>query len=97
MEELERLRLAELEEDLSPGEKCERAMQAAINEAEAEVEVEVPEEYVCPLSTEIMREPVSCPSGITYERCWIERWLETEVTCPVTRKALNARQLFPNV
>lgn len=37
MEELERLRLAELEEDLSPGEKCERAMQAAINEAEAEV------------------------------------------------------------
>lgn len=37
MEEEERMRLAELEEDISPGEKCERAMQAAINEAEAEV------------------------------------------------------------
>jgi len=37
MDELARLRMEELEDDLSPGERCERAMQVAIDAAEAEV------------------------------------------------------------
>lgn len=36
---------------------------------------EIPEYFVCPLSQRIMRNPVICADGVTYEKVEIERWL----------------------
>ncbi|CAL5024599.1 unnamed protein product [Urochloa decumbens] len=53
-------------------------------------EVEVPCYLVCPISLDIMRDPVTIPSGITYDRDSIERWLLTAGTCPLTKQAVPA-------
>ncbi|OAY80479.1 E3 ubiquitin-protein ligase PUB23 [Ananas comosus] len=61
-----------------------------MEKVEVEVEVEVPSYFVCPISLEIMRDPVILPSGITYDRQSIERWIfaDGKTTCPVTRLPL---------
>ena len=35
-----------------------------------------PDAFVCPISFELMRDPVMCADGHTYERDAIERWLQ---------------------
>lgn len=35
-----------------------------------------PDSYVCPLSRELMQDPVQTADGHTYERSWIESWLQ---------------------
>lgn len=51
---------------------------------------EVPHYFLCPISLEVMRDPVTLATGITYDRASIERWLFSDghATCPVTRRAL---------
>ncbi|XP_043719067.1 E3 ubiquitin-protein ligase PUB23-like isoform X2 [Telopea speciosissima] len=53
-------------------------------------EVDVPSYFLCPISMEIMRDPVTVSSGITYDRDFIERWIFSSKnnTCPVTRQPL---------
>ncbi|XP_073006740.1 E3 ubiquitin-protein ligase PUB23-like [Typha latifolia] len=52
--------------------------------------VEVPAYFLCPISLQIMRDPVTLSTGITYDRDSIERWLFSgdHHTCPVTREPL---------
>ena len=40
--------------------------------ANLEDESDIPDEYICIMSGALMRDPVSCPSGQTYERIWTE-------------------------
>ncbi|KAL8549707.1 hypothetical protein ACS0TY_008519 [Phlomoides rotata] len=48
-----------------------------------------PEEFICPLSSRLMYDPVVIASGLTYERMWIQRWFdEGHVTCPKTNVKL---------
>ncbi|XP_062217399.1 E3 ubiquitin-protein ligase PUB23-like [Phragmites australis] len=62
--------------------------------------VEVPHYFLCPISLEVMRDPVTLATGITYDRASIERWLFSDghATCPVTRSALapHEREATPN-
>ncbi|WOL11879.1 hypothetical protein Cni_G20643 [Canna indica] len=53
--------------------------------------VEVPPYFLCPISLEIMRDPVTLPTGITYDRESIERWIFSgkHKTCPVTKQPLT--------
>lgn len=51
---------------------------------------------ICPITHEIMSDPVIAADGHTYEREGIERWFETHETSPVTREALESRRLLPN-
>ena len=37
--------------------------------------MEVPKAYICPISGDIMKDPVVDPEGNTYERKEIEEWL----------------------
>ncbi|RCV14800.1 hypothetical protein SETIT_3G007400v2 [Setaria italica] len=53
-------------------------------------EVEVPCYFLCPISLQMMRDPVTLPSGITYDRDGIERWLLTAGTCPLTKQPVPA-------
>lgn len=54
-------------------------------------EIEIPPFFLCPISLEIMKDPVTISTGITYDRDSIEKWLfsENNKTCPVTKQALN--------
>ncbi|KAH6559334.1 hypothetical protein KP509_1Z013500 [Ceratopteris richardii] len=56
----------------------------------------VPDDFRCPISLELMRDPVIVATGQTYERASIERWLEGHRTCPKTRAVLPHTILTPN-
>ncbi|XP_062204383.1 E3 ubiquitin-protein ligase PUB23-like [Phragmites australis] len=52
---------------------------------------------LCPISLQPMQDPVTAPTGITYDRCAIERWLAAgHDTCPVTGQPLSLANLTPN-
>ncbi|XP_062185288.1 E3 ubiquitin-protein ligase PUB23-like [Phragmites australis] len=53
---------------------------------EEQQQVEVPCYFLCPISLHIMQDPVTLPTGITYDRDGIERWLLTAGTCPLTKQ-----------
>ena len=50
-----------------------------------------PPPFVCPLTLEIVRDPVLLPDGFTYERGAIENWLSRQQTVsPMTNKPFRA-------
>lgn len=63
-----------------------------------ESEVQVPSYFLCPISLQIMRDPVTLATGITYDRENIEQWLYSanHNTCPVTKQPLSDCDLTPN-
>eukprot|EP00256_Glycine_max_P056390 XP_014623895.1 LOW QUALITY PROTEIN: E3 ubiquitin-protein ligase PUB24-like [Glycine max] len=62
-------------------------------------EIEVPQYFICPISLQIMKDPVTAITGITYDRESIEQWLFTNknTTCPVSNQPLpRDSDLTPN-
>ncbi|XP_062015851.1 U-box domain-containing protein 44-like [Rosa rugosa] len=59
--------------------------------------------FLCPLTKEVMRDPVVLQSSQTYERSAIKYWFERcfddgrEPTCPVTGQVLQSLELKPNI
>ena len=62
----------------------------------ASVAAEVPDEYICPITAEIMTDPVTTLDGFTYERAAITEWLRTKDTSPKTGATLESKVLIPN-
>jgi hypothetical protein len=68
----------------------------------ASAPAEVPSHFLCPISLQLMRDPVTLPTGISYDRAAISRWLAAPApaggrSCPVTRVPLPPQpQLTPN-
>lgn len=59
--------------------------------------VVIPEDFLCPISLELMRDPVIVATGQTYERSYIQRWIDSgNVTCPKTQQKLENFTLTPN-
>ncbi|KAJ6403721.1 hypothetical protein OIU84_012011 [Salix udensis] len=57
-----------------------------------------PEEFKCPLSKELMRDPVVLSTGQTYDRPFIQKWLKAgNRTCPLTQQVLSHTILTPNL
>ncbi|KAL5977288.1 hypothetical protein ACLOJK_021634 [Asimina triloba] len=57
----------------------------------------IPADFRCPLSLELMSDPVIVASGQTYERAFIRKWLDQGLTvCPKTRQSLSHTNLIPN-
>jgi hypothetical protein len=56
-----------------------------------------PPECYCPITTVLFHDPVVAADGITYERDYIQQWLEHHDTSPMTNQALFTKLLFPNV
>mmetsp|Transcript_26143 Transcript_26143/g.38717 ORF Transcript_26143/g.38717 Transcript_26143/m.38717 type:complete len:306 (-) Transcript_26143:915-1832(-) len=52
--------------------------------------------FYCPITDEVMVDPVVDPEGNSYERAAIENWLVHNNTSPITRAPLTASQLVPN-
>lgn len=56
-----------------------------------------PELILCPITHEIMIDPVIASDGFTYERKDIEKWLSTKNTSPSTNEILADKTLKPNI
>ena len=56
--------------------------------------VDVPESFKCPITLDIMEDPVICEDGYTYERASILS-LPTSIS-PMTRQPINKNKLIPN-
>ncbi|XP_059286266.1 putative E3 ubiquitin-protein ligase LIN-1 isoform X1 [Lycium ferocissimum] len=53
-----------------------------------------PKDFVCPITTNVLEDPVTLETGQTYERKAILEWLERgNTTCPITRQKLHNTQL----
>ncbi|XP_022866571.1 E3 ubiquitin-protein ligase PUB24-like, partial [Olea europaea var. sylvestris] len=64
-------------------------------------EIEIPQYFLCPISLQIMKDPVTTVTGITYDRESIEQWLsaaaQPSTTCPITKQPLHRdSDLTPN-
>ncbi|MCO5599223.1 hypothetical protein L7F22_053323 [Adiantum nelumboides] len=54
------------------------------------LQIPVPSFFLCPISLELMTDPVTLSSGQTYDRISIQTWLDDgHSTCPVTRIPIN--------
>ncbi|CAN4093243.1 unnamed protein product [Withania somnifera] len=59
--------------------------------------IKIPPYFRCPLSLELMENPVIIASGQTYEKASIRKWLDQGLnTCPKTRQVLSHSNLIPN-
>jgi hypothetical protein len=59
-------------------------------------EFEVPENFKCPITLEIMKEPVMTSDGQSYEKKDILNWLEKNNTSPLTGVILQNKQIIDN-
>ena len=57
----------------------------------------IPSEFVCPITLAIMRDPVLAPDGKSYERTAITQWLSLNPLSPLTRQPMSATSLKTNV
>eukprot|EP00698_Gefionella_okellyi_P008352 TRINITY_DN2069_c0_g1_i12.p2 TRINITY_DN2069_c0_g1~~TRINITY_DN2069_c0_g1_i12.p2 ORF type:complete len:221 (-),score=38.39 TRINITY_DN2069_c0_g1_i12:1291-1953(-) len=58
---------------------------------------EVPRQLLCPITLELMLDPVVAADGHTYEREHIQKWFETHCTSPKTGLVLPNKDLVPNL
>ncbi|CAN8279340.1 unnamed protein product [Cochlearia groenlandica] len=59
--------------------------------------ISIPPYFRCPLSTELMLDPVIVASGQTFDRTSIKKWLDNGLAvCPRTRQVLTHQELIPN-
>ena len=82
--------------ELAMAEGGEGGSSGAAGPSEASEAAEVPADYICPITTEIMTDPVSTLDGFTYERTAISEWLRTKNTSPTTGAKLESKTLIPN-
>ncbi|GLJ18795.1 hypothetical protein SUGI_0335560 [Cryptomeria japonica] len=53
--------------------------------------------FLCPISSDLMADPVVLASGQTYDRAYIQEWFDADhVTCPKTEQVLQNTVLTPN-
>ncbi|XP_073144384.1 U-box domain-containing protein 20-like [Henckelia pumila] len=61
------------------------------------MELAIPSHFRCPISLDLMKDPVTLSTGITYDRESIEKWIEGgNVTCPITKRVLRYLEPIPN-
>ncbi|NP_001312783.1 U-box domain-containing protein 21-like [Nicotiana tabacum] len=61
------------------------------------MELVIPRHFTCPISLDLMKDPVTLSTGITYDRENIEKWIEAgNQTCPITNQTLRNGEPIPN-
>ena len=58
--------------------------------------LEVNPHFLCPISMEIMKEPVLAADGHTYDKSSIQKWFETKKTSPITNLKIDTI-ITPNI
>lgn len=58
---------------------------------------DIPHEFLCPITHELMQDPVICSDGFTYECAAINEWfLSGKFTSPMTNSPLTSTKCIPN-
>ncbi|KAI5070759.1 hypothetical protein GOP47_0015102 [Adiantum capillus-veneris] len=74
----------------------EEVREVSVEQSECD-DVKVPEDFRCPISLELMTDPVIVATGQTYERAAITRWIEEgHQTCPKSGLMMAHTVLIPN-
>ncbi|OVA03741.1 Armadillo [Macleaya cordata] len=56
-----------------------------------------PDDFLCPISLEIMTDPVIISTGHTFDRVSIQKWFKSgNLICPKTGEKLSSTELVPN-
>ncbi|XP_059434866.1 E3 ubiquitin-protein ligase PUB23-like [Corylus avellana] len=60
--------------------------------------MEILPDFLCPISMELMKDPVTISTGVSYERKNIEKWFFTykKKTCPATMQSIKNFDITPN-
>lgn len=58
--------------------------------------LEVPEQFICPITQELMKDPVVTKYGQSYERAAILEWIAKGKDCPLTRQPLSLSGIITN-
>jgi len=78
-------------------EKSKNTIKSTNNIGSIESIKSIPDEYICPITLDIMTDPVMALDGFTYERSEIEDWFRKgNNTSPKTNETLNCNMLIPN-
>lgn len=56
----------------------------------------LPDAFYCPITCDLIYDPVIDPEGTTYEREAILQWIQQHQDSPITRSSLTADQLYDN-
>ncbi|XP_051120521.1 U-box domain-containing protein 13-like [Andrographis paniculata] len=83
---------------VNPNIDSEKSAPASSSSAEgSHKNLVIPDDFRCPISLELMKDPVIVSTGQTYERSCIEKWLEAgHNTCPKTQQTLTSTAITPN-
>jgi len=74
-----------------------KCLEAKAREEAQEAELgEVPDEFLDPITAELMEDPVKLPSGHSVDRPVITRHLLSDETDPFSRQRLTVEMLMPN-
>ena len=57
----------------------------------------IPDKYLCPISRELMFEPVITEMGINYDNKYIYEWFKNSDKDPYTNTQIESKVLYPNV
>ena len=60
------------------------------------MDASAPPSFLCPIGRELMRDPVVCADGHSYDRVHIQQWLASHNTSPLTQAVLPNPTLTPN-
>jgi len=55
-----------------------------------------PHHFICPISQDVMADPVKTIDNHTYDRAFIERWFKRKTTSPLTGLRLTSKALVPH-
>ncbi|KAM0015127.1 putative U box domain, armadillo-like helical, Zinc finger, RING/FYVE/PHD-type [Helianthus debilis subsp. tardiflorus] len=79
----------------SSSKSCETS--SLVDESKKSDAPTIPVDFLCPISLELMRDPVIVSTGQTYERSYIQKWIDCgNTTCPKTQQKLQNSILTPN-
>ncbi|KDP38159.1 hypothetical protein JCGZ_04802 [Jatropha curcas] len=74
-----------------------RAGKERPEDEQGEMELAIPNHFRCPISLDLMKDPVTFSTGITYDRESIEKWIENgNVKCPITNQVFRSLEPIPN-
>ncbi len=58
--------------------------------------VDIPEYFLCPITQELMEDPVIAADGHSYDRKAITKWLQGHHTSPLTNQKLDHKMITQN-